>query len=1166
MEGDLLSPQGRIERAASDWFDRPLLTAVRLNWETVAWTLLLIVAAVLRFVDLGVRAMSHDESLHTLYAYYLYDSGKYEHNPMMHGPLRYHLTALAYFLFGDTDATARLVPALAGIGVVGMAYFFRRYIGRIGALLAGVLITISPSLLFHSRYIRDDIFIALFLMVWIYGAFRYLETQERRWLVAVTLGMILGILAMEAHFMSGAILGIFFVGLALWQVIGRRTLVAFLPSMVGFGFWYFFHQRDQDVIGVIGLGLAVVVTLAMLWNYIDADAWQKVRVSASADLAVLMLTLVLPFVSPMIHLAATTAGINWPEIDYQNPQNTATSVILTYIAVVIILAAISVAIAWYWFGQRHVSENEDEPEDAQAQGRGLDFGTWAQLMALFWVVAILFYTTFLTNTRDGLASGIVGSLGYWLAQQKVERGSQPWYYYIFIGWLYEFLPIILSGAGIVILIRSLLRIPGWNPVAEYGIRDTGYGIRDADDAVAEAVRASGDTLHTVQLATSNAQLATYFVIFTAWWIVGAWLAFTVAGEKMPWLLTHMALPMCVFGGWTLGRVINDIDWAAAWRSRALWLIGISPALLLVLLVLVWGGPAAGWTVNALATTLQWVLGVGLVAGLAYLAWRWGEAVGWASGLRLLGLGVVVLLFLLTVRVSYRLTYINYDMATEYLVYAHASPDIKLALAEIDSISERTVGGRNIVVAYDDESSWPMSWYMREYPNAKYYGQNPSSDSMSAPVIIVGPKNYEKVHPYVVRDYVKRTYRLIWWPDMTYFNLTWGDIWQNIIDPVKRQRNWEIFFYRRYRDITADGTLGKERDLAQWPHRHEFEMWVRRDLAAQIWDLGVAPVTAPTTGLEAQARANEVDLTASAIYNGAYNNAGLLTPRSVAVGPNGERVIADSGNHRIVVLDASGNFLRSFGSYCKLDDSTGCTDPDGAGPLAVGDGQFNEPWGVAVDAAGQIYVSDTWNGRIQVFDANGTFLRKWGYFNTTNGELGDPLALFGPRGLAIDLDGNVLVADTGNKRILRFSPTGELIQQVGGGGVIGGRFEEPTSVAVSPVDGSVFVADTWNRRVQKLGSDLAFVAEYAVPSWDSRDIFMKPSLAVASNGDLYVSDPQYYRVFVYNSSGELKASFGNFGAEANRFGLPNGLAMDLAGNMVLVADATNNRVMAFPLVP
>ncbi|MEZ4620123.1 MAG: hypothetical protein R2867_32100 [Caldilineaceae bacterium] len=70
-----------------------------------------------------------------------------------------------------------------------------------------------------------------------------------------------------------------------------------------------------------------------------------------------------------------------------------------------------------------------------------------------------------------------------------------------------------------------------------------------------------------------------------------------------------------------------------------------------------------------------------------------------------------------------------------------------------------------------KAQWPLSWYMRLYPNHKFYGAAPNSDNMSAPVIIVGPENYDKVHPYVMH-YVKRTYRLVWWPDMDYFNMTW----------------------------------------------------------------------------------------------------------------------------------------------------------------------------------------------------------------------------------------------------------------------------------------------------------------------------------------------------------------------------------------------------------
>jgi DNA-binding beta-propeller fold protein YncE len=235
-------------------------------------------------------------------------------------------------------------------------------------------------------------------------------------------------------------------------------------------------------------------------------------------------------------------------------------------------------------------------------------------------------------------------------------------------------------------------------------------------------------------------------------------------------------------------------------------------------------------------------------------------------------------------------------------------------------------------------------------------------------------------------------------------------------------------------------------------------------------------------------------------------------------------------------------------------------------MQTGEGQFNEPWGVAVDAEGAIYVADTWNGRIQVFDADGDFQRSWGYYNTTNGELGDPYAMFGPRGITIDADGNLLVADTGNKRIVRFAPGGEFIDQVGGGGVILGHFEEPTDVAVDPRDGSIFVADNWNRRIQKLDPGFLPLEEWPVPGWESRQIFDKPSIAVTANGDVYITDPEYYRVVVYDLNGEVKATFGDYGTEADRFALPNGIDAGLSLDSVLVADADNGRAMLLPAVP
>src|SRR5436309_2955805 len=84
-----------------------------------------------------------------------------------------------------------------------------------------------------------------------------------------------------------------------------------------------------------------------------------------------------------------------------------------------------------------------------------------------------------------------------------------------------------------------------------------------------------------------------------------------------------------------------------------------------------------------------------------------------------------------------------------------------------------------------------------------------------------------------------------------------------------------------------------------------------------------------------------------------------------------------------------------------------------GSFGSGDGQFNTPVGVATDAAGNVYVADFYNPRIQKFTSTGTYLTQWGSFGSGNGQFGAPV------GVATDAAGNVFVADTENNRIQKF---------------------------------------------------------------------------------------------------------------------------------------------------
>ncbi|MGB5047772.1 MAG: flippase activity-associated protein Agl23, partial [Caldilineaceae bacterium] len=995
---------------------------LRINWEMVAWVVLLVLAVVSRFYDLGARAMSHDESLHAVYSLDLYRQGNYQHNPMMHGPLLFHANAFFYAIFGVTDATTRIFPALIGIGVVGMSWFYRRWLGRTGALVAAFLLLISPSILFHSRYIRNDIYIAFFGMVWAYGMFRYLESRRSKWLYVMATGMAFAFIAKENAFMTGALFGAFAGALALWRSLGKRSFaIGGLALLAGLAFLFRPESGNGHTLALAFVGLVVVVAAVLLAVYLRQAGWQRFLSLPEMDLSVVMLTLILPFTAPIGYLV-----LPWEKVDWSAPSIT-TPDVARWTLLVGIMSAVAVGVAWYWFSAASRDEKStDRPR----------MTTWVGLMLFFWAIEIVFFTTFFTNPLRGLATGIVGSLGYWIGQQAVQRGSQPWYYYGLLTVLYEFLPALLTVGGVVALGRGLLS-GRWEPTPTADLPPESQEAQEAQEAKSRpSLLSAGDSRR-------------FFVIFLAFWAAGAWVAYSYAGEKMPWLLTHIAQPMALFGGWWLGTLFSRTDWRQVREKQGYWLLLLLPALGFALLSLGKAGlPFSGRDVESLGATVRFFLSLAACGGLLYAGWRWLEQGGLALGMRLATIGVVAILTLLTIRFSYMLTYVNYDMATEYLVYAHAGPDVKRALAEIDEISMRTVGERDIRVAYDDDVAWPMSWYMRFYPNNVFYGKNPSADSMSAPVVLVGSNNYSKVEPYLQRDYVSRTYRLVWWPEESYKGewdaeagrskgLTLSQIWGAFTDPVRRSRLWQIWFYRNHpgESVTA------------WSHRHEFRMYVRRDIADIVWDLSVTPTkTAAAAGPVFDY--DEMDLSAQTLYVGVYDNLPLLQPRAVAVGADGTRYILDTGNNRVVVLDQAGNLVRSFGSTCFLSDGAAgqCVDPDGSGPLELGDGQFREPWGLAVGTDGTIFVADTWNGRIQAFDAQGSFLRKWGVFNIIEGDNRDPFALFGPRGLAVALNGDVLVADTGNKRIIEYTSTGEYVNQVGGGGVVLGRFEEPVDVA------------------------------------------------------------------------------------------------------------------------
>jgi DNA-binding beta-propeller fold protein YncE len=289
------------------------------------------------------------------------------------------------------------------------------------------------------------------------------------------------------------------------------------------------------------------------------------------------------------------------------------------------------------------------------------------------------------------------------------------------------------------------------------------------------------------------------------------------------------------------------------------------------------------------------------------------------------------------------------------------------------------------------------------------------------------------------------------------------------------------------------------------------------------------------------------------------------PRGIATDSAGNFYVADTANYRIQKFGPDGKFLATIGNGKGSGD--GQFNPINEGGVGTGIG------GIAVDAAGNIYAADTWNHRIQKFGPDGKFLAKWGEFISladpnAAGDAGRDTKFYGPRGVAVGPDGNVYVTDTGNKRVSIFDTNGKFLRQISSNLTPEriaqnyafnqpGEMNEPIGIAVD-AQGNVYVADSLNKRIQKFDAAGKFVAQWPVPgtNWES-GAYLEPFLAVDAQGNVYATAPTGTAVLKYNPQGQLVATKKSAGAITLK--APTGITVAPNGNVVVV-DTTGNGVV------
>jgi uncharacterized protein (TIGR03663 family) len=180
--------------------------------------LILALAAFLRFYRLDLKLFHHDEAIHGWFSYRLLHEGIWTYDPSYHGPLLYYATGGMFWLLGDGDVVGRILPSLLGTLIVALVYPLYRmgYLNRRQTLVAALFLSLSPDLVYFSRFLRHDIFMLFFIMLLLVTLLAYIETGSRWYGLGVAMAVAGGMSCKEEFPIILLIFGTYFI-YAAWK-------------------------------------------------------------------------------------------------------------------------------------------------------------------------------------------------------------------------------------------------------------------------------------------------------------------------------------------------------------------------------------------------------------------------------------------------------------------------------------------------------------------------------------------------------------------------------------------------------------------------------------------------------------------------------------------------------------------------------------------------------------------------------------------------------------------------------------------------------------------------------------------------------------------------------------------------------------------------------------
>jgi predicted membrane-bound mannosyltransferase/sugar lactone lactonase YvrE len=1091
-------------------------------WEVGAYALIAFAAAVMRFWNLGARAYHHDESLHGYFSFQFTEGLRwflsfghtgdnilggqaaqvtYRHVPFMHGPFQFICNGFIMLIFGDGDFQGRILAATMGTGLVLLPFLLRKQLGTFGALATSLFIAFSPTLLYYSRFTREDIYTAFWTFGIVAFTWRYLASKQDRFLFLTAAFLAFSFCTKETTFMTA---GAFIVFVDYMLALRIADKIREHSTM-----------SDARYIALtVGL-IPVAWLIALGWPFLQD--WRAKygldEMPAEGNLLIVMGVLSAPMYAGAVQFTPGVFGAEWRNRAGDNSNSHVASQEWTVaITTVVFMIGLSAALGLLW-----------KPK------------VFAIAAACFWVPVVVLSTTFFSNGA-GFMSVVWGSMDYWISQQAVARGNQPEYYYFMTIPVYEFLTLTLAvAAGLYYMIRgrldhALLVAGGFVAIVVLLLLPPGPAISRAPLFHVWAPFA----IVLLGIFVLEMPMITRFMMF---WAVATALSLTIASEKMPWLNVHIALPLAVVAGGFVGQLLSTTDLRAdlpKLERLAPYMYAIIAAALSVL-VFVIVGPAS------LASAGAWIL-----AAVAAVSFVWAfTSYSRRTGLQVALVGLVAALMIFTIRAGVLSSLDQADVNTaladyspglsqddhgalpvELLVYTQTSGDIPILVNKLAAYARQTGQGHKQPVVVDsvDGFTWPWAWYLRNYKNVSYASIGQGYQPPAGAVLFIGKQNAANV------------------------NLGGG-----YGDPINyHHRRWFPEEYRGKNGVytTHDffGDLFTKSRVSYW-----LDYWVRRTPPNTLGTVdGVAFFPKDANIVSAKPAAPTVRTEGTQLVIGGSGTAQgqLSAPSNVRLDAQGNIYVADTTNNRINKYDANGKILASAGGFSQS-----------------GGAQLNQPWSMTVAPDGTVYVADTWAHNIVKLDKDLKQLLTWGSPCTTVPKCNET-QLYGPRDIAVMTNGNVLVTDTGNERVIEYTPDGKFVAQWGNrydpkSGVAPGPLDlqEPVGLAVAP-NSDVYLADFWNKRILHFTKDFAPVGQpISVPSWGSNAVTDRPYLALLLDGRLLTTDPQNGKVLIFKADG---TPAGEYKVPGEAGGSPKPVGITSDGTSVFVSDAAGNVVRKIPL--